>query len=232
MPSNYSQEQKQMVNELENTFATGDRKSTVVDMQTDYANDDQMCLTSVVFIPPDISKIITEKIIKPLQAIEPMHYFYPPESMHLTIKNVRTISKPPLFSETDVEKTKKLYSNIVPTFSRFTFDVEDVVLFPTSLSVMAYSSEVLKELVLSLDKGLKEIGVPDNKKYLSDTIFWGNITVCRFVTHPGQEFIDMVKELRNLKIDSLIVDTVSLITCNAVCEPSSRHVLAEYSLPS
>ncbi|OGH68995.1 MAG: hypothetical protein A3I29_01010 [Candidatus Magasanikbacteria bacterium RIFCSPLOWO2_02_FULL_44_11] len=228
MLDNYSQQQKTMVNELENTFANGNHKSTVVDMQKDYANDDQICLTSVVFIPNEISKIITDKIINPLRAIEPMHYYYPPDSMHLTIKNIRTINKPPLFSQTDIEKTQNLYSKIIPKFQKFEFNVEDAVLFPTSLSVMAYSKDTLKDLVLSLDKGLKEIGVPDNKKYLSDSVFWGNITVCRFTQKPSQEFIHMAKQLRNLKIGKFNINKISLITCNAVCR--SRQIIAEYSL--
>lgn len=230
MSDNYLLQQKTLVNELEKAFTEGTFKSTVVDLQKDYVNDDKICLTSVVFIPTDVAEIIKEKIIEPLRLLEPSFYFFPPESLHLTIKNVRTINNPPLFNAADVEKVNALFSKIIPSFPSFDFAVEDVVLFPTSFSVMAYSNEILKDLVLSLDSGLKEIGVPDNKKYISDSVFWGNITICRYTQKPSQEFIEAVKKLRNLKLGRIQVDKINLIVSNVVLHPDSKKIIAEYNL--
>jgi 2'-5' RNA ligase len=230
MSNNYLSQQKELVKKLENSFVNGMHKSTVVEMQKDYANDDQICLTSVVFILNDISNKIILNVINNLKEIEPHHYFYPPESMHLTIKNIRTINKPPLFTETDTYKVNQLFNEIIPKFPIFEFDVEDVLIFPTSLSIMAYSNDTLQKLILALDKSLQEIGVPDNKKYLSDSIFWGNTTICRFIQNPGTQFINEVKKMRNLKIGKFKVEKVSLITCNAVCYPESRKIIGEYEL--
>ncbi|MBI1919130.1 hypothetical protein HYS29_00905 [Candidatus Microgenomates bacterium] len=104
MNPNYSLQQKRLVKQLEGSFIKDTHNSTVVEMQKDYANDDQICLTSVVFIPNEISSKIISNVINKLKRIDPQHYFYPPESMHLTIKNIRTISKPPLFTQTDIHK--------------------------------------------------------------------------------------------------------------------------------
>ncbi len=199
-------------------------------MQKDYANDEQVCLTSVVFIPNDISSRIIKNVINPLKKIEPQHYFYPSESLHLTIKNIRTINKPRLFTDADIDKVDKLFNKIIPSCSVFEFKVEDIIIFPTSISVMVYCDETLQKLVLKLDQGLKETGVPDNKKYLSDTIFWGNITVCRFIENPKEKFITEVKKMRNLKFGKFKVEKVNLITCNAVCHPKSKKIIAEYQL--
>ncbi len=202
----------------------------MVDRQKDYANDRQTSLTSVVFLPEDITDGITKNITSPLKNIEPNQYFYPAASMHLTIKNIRTISEPPTFSQADVIKVNKLFNNIIPKFQTFEFNVEDILIFPTSLAVMAYSDDTLKKLVLALDKGLNKIGMPDNKKYLSDSVFWGNITVCRFVEKPGDKFMAQAKKMRNLKIGKFKVKKISLICCNAVCHKNSKKIIAEYEL--
>lgn len=230
MANDYFLKQKELIKQLENSFANGANKSTVVEMQKDYVNDDQICLTSVVFIPDEISNKIISDIINELKKIDPQHYFYPPESMHLTIKNIRTINKPPLFSETDIHKVNQLFSEIITQFPIFEFSVEDVLVFPTSLSVMAYSDDTLQKLISSLDEGLQKIGESDNKKYLSDYIFWGNITICRFTQNPSAQFIEEVKKVRNLKIGKFKVEKISLIACNAVCHPESRKIISEYEL--
>lgn len=230
MSSNYSLRQKELVKQLEDSFAKGVPQSTVVDMQKDYTNDDQICLTSAVFISNGISHRILKDFVNRLKAIESNHYYYPPESMHLTIKGVRTINKPPLFTESDINKVNQLFNDVIPKFPVFEFKVEDVLNFPTSLSVMAYSDETLQKLILTLDKGLKEIGVPDNKKYLSDSVFWGNITICRFVENPGDQFIAEVKKMRNAKIGKFKVEKINLVTCNAICHPKSRKIINQYEL--
>jgi len=230
MTDNYTLKQKELVKELESSFDQGNHKSTVVNMQNDYSNDGQICLTSVAFIPSQISKKITEDIIEPLRKIEPEHYFYPPEAMHLTIKNIRTIHNPPLFDKEDINKVNELFGKIIPKLPSFESNIEDVLLFPTSISMMAYSSDLHQKLVLALDKGLKEIGVPDDKKYFSDSIFWGNITICRFTKKPSNKFIETVKKLRNFKIGKFKIEKISLITSNVVIDPKSKNIIAEYKL--
>lgn len=226
----YSKLQKECVSELEKSFSSGGGKSTVVTMQKDYLNDKQICLTSVAFLPNNITREIIEKIIRPLKEIEPEHFYFPPESMHLTIKNVRTIHNPPLFDQADIDNVNELFSNIIPQFPSFEFKVEEVLAFPTSISVMAYSDDTLQKLVYSLDDGLKKIGVPDDKKYLSNSVFWGNITVCRLVKKPGDRFIEAIRKMRDMKIGQFKIKKINLITSNVVISPNSKTVIAEYNL--
>jgi 2'-5' RNA ligase len=230
MADGYILKQKAAVKELENLFAKGESKSTVVDMQKDYANSKQITLTSVAFLPENITEGIIKNVIDPLRKIEPNQYFYPAASMHLTIKNIRTIHEPPIFNESDVNKVNKLFNDIISKFQAFEFKVEDVLIFPTSISVMAYSSDVLQKLVSALDKGLKEIGVPDDKKYLFYSVFWGNITVCRFTEKPSDFFIAEVKKIRNLKIGKFKVEKINLVTGNVVFNENSKRIVAEYKL--
>ncbi|MBI1919131.1 hypothetical protein HYS29_00910 [Candidatus Microgenomates bacterium] len=95
---------------------------------------------------------------------------------------------------------------------------------------MAYSDDAFQKLVSALDEGLGKIGVTDNKKYLSESIYWGNITICRFTQNPSAQFIGEVNKMRNLRIGKFKVEKVNLITCNAVCSPKSRKIVAEYEL--
>jgi len=197
MSNNYSSQQKDLVGQLEASFANNTDKSKVAEVleaQDDYVKDKRIFLTSVIFPPAEITAKITVEIIDKLRVIDPDQYFLPPESMHLTVKNIRTISDPPSFTAEDIVKVNKLFSELIPQYPSFEFQVEDVVLFPTSISVMAYSDDTLQKLVLALDQGLKEIGFPDNKKYFSNSIFWGNITLCRFTKNPSEKFVEEVKK--------------------------------------
>jgi len=230
MTDTYITQQKQLIKQIKNNLTENLDKPTLVEMQKDYENDDQRCLTSVVFIPEDIGKKISEKIIKPLKNIEPDHFYYPLDSMHLTIKNIRTIHKPPLFSSQDVNKVKALYQEIIPKFSSFKFSLQGLVNFPTSVNLIGYCDETLKKLVKALDTGLKQIGVPDDKKYFSNSVFFGNITVCRFTHQPSKSFIKKVKELENILIGELEINKINLITCNVVCIPKTRKVIGTYHL--
>lgn len=230
MKNNYSQKQKHLVEKMKLSLARGVVKSTVVEMRNEYENDDHSCLTSVVFVPRNTAQKIIKIIIEPLKQLEPGYYYFPAESMHITIKNIRTIHKPPLFMEDDVVKVDGLFREIIPKFKSFTFQLEDLVKFPTSLSLMGYCNDVLGRLVKELDAGLKQIGVPDNKKYFSNEIFFSNITLCRFAHQPSEAFVKKVKKLQNIKIGELVIGIINLIICNVVCNPKTRKIVGTYKL--
>ncbi|NJM70483.1 MAG: hypothetical protein HC862_09750, partial [Scytonema sp. RU_4_4] len=84
--------------------------------------------------------------------------------------------------------------------------------------------------VQALDLGLREIGVPDNKKYISDTVFFGNMTLCRLTHEPSPLFQKKVKELESIYIGEMRLTEISLIICNAVCHPKTKKVISTYKL--
>ncbi|MBD2773043.1 hypothetical protein [Iningainema tapete] len=232
MNNDYVTCQKEVIQQIKGSLQKGQGNASFVEMRRDYENDDETCLTSVAFIPENIGEAILEKIIKPLRNIEPDHFYYSHELLHLTIKNVRTVHKPPLFDESDVVKVNQLFAELIPTFRFLTFTFEDLILFPTSVSLIGYCNEALKDLVLALDSGLREIGVPDNKKYFSDTIFFGNITLCRFTHAPSISFQNKVKDLEKIYIGATHIKTVHLITCNSICSHKTRKIIGTYQLSS
>ncbi|HCC21896.1 TPA: hypothetical protein DEP86_00665 [Candidatus Uhrbacteria bacterium] len=208
----------------------GDCGSTVVKMRKSYESNVETCLTSVVFLGDELGQKVQDKIIGPLSAIDPSQYFPPINSLHLTIKNVRTVGDPPLFDSTDAALAKQVFDRVLPSFHVFDFELKGLVRFPTSVSLMGYSDSVLYELVSALDSELKNAGVPDNKKYASEKVFFGNVTVCRFTSQPSEKFLAKIEEMRDLSIGTLKVKEVQLITGDIMCSAVSREVLGKYIL--
>ncbi|KAB8330475.1 hypothetical protein SD80_027775 [Scytonema tolypothrichoides VB-61278] len=231
MSDNYIKQQKQIIQQLKDSISQGQNRLSIVEMRSDYENDDAIGLASLTFPSKDIAQTISQKIITPLQSLDSRHFYYSSEELlHITIKNVRTVHNPLLFKNEDVVKVHELFTQIVPNFQSFTFRLEGLILFPTSVSLTGYCDETLRKLVQALDLGLKEIGVPDNKKYISDTVFFGNMTLCRFTDEPIGLFQNKVKELENIYIGEMRVTEISLVICNAVCHPKTKKVIGTYKL--
>ncbi len=228
---NYRAQQKLIVDQLRYT-APGQSGSvaSIVPIRADYAADPAQALTSVVFVPPDLAGPIEQAIIAPLRAIEPEHHYYRPAAMHLTIKNVRRISHPPRFTPATVEAVHRLYRRIIPQQPAFSFSLEEVTPLATSVALIGYCDERLQTLVQALDAGLTGIGLPDDKQYVSKNVFFGNVTVCRYVHPPSARFFDAVTRLAYAFSGQLRVKDISLIACNAACMPESRTVWHTYTL--
>ncbi len=229
MKNNYSKKQKKLIQKIKSIISS---QKNGVQIQSDYVdqNDDRLCLSSLTFIPSKIGQKISRDIIEPLKKIDPDHYYYPLESLHLTIKNIRIIHKPPRFSKDDVMKADKLFREVTPKFSSFSFDLQNLMLFPKTVSLIGYSNETLGRLVQTLDAGLKDIGLSDDKKYFSDEVFFGNITLCRFKGRPKRELIVKIKELENISIGKFSIREVNLVVCNLVCNPKTRRIIGTYYL--
>lgn len=230
MNNSYFLQQEKLIEEIKESLARNRFTSTIVEMQKDYQNDDQMCLSSLAFINKINSTKIISRIIEPLKQTDPDQYYYSVDNLHLTIKNIRTIHKPPLFTQMDITKTNKLFQKLIPYLPSFTLTLKNLVLFPTSLAIFGYSDSSLQKIVQTLDCGLKEIGVPDDKKYVSDKVFFGVSTLVRFTHTPSKEFISKVKESENIKIGEFKINKINLVTCNAVCDFKTRKIIGSYNL--
>jgi len=226
----YQQKQFKLFEELEKKYSQGLKPTEIVDKIKDYPNDKRLCLTSVAFLPDGIQRKIIETLIKPLRQADPRHYYFVPESLHITIKNIRVINDPPYFNSHDIEKVRQVFQNVLNNFKPISFELKGLFTMPTSLSIRGYSDKALKDLVLSLDKGLNGAGVPDDKKYASEEIFFGNTNICRYTTTPHEEFITKVNQLKEIEIGQFEVKKINLITTNVACHPAKTKVLSQYRL--
>jgi 2'-5' RNA ligase len=227
---NYQKKQRLLFEEIEKDFREGKSPSTIVDPVKDYANDNQICLTSVVFLSDEIRRNIEEKIILPLKKLDKRQYCYLQQSLHVTVQNIRTIHDPPLFSADDVEKVKEVLRRIIPKYRPFEFSIRGIFDLPTSLSLRAYSEETFGKLVLELRNALEEAKVPDNKKYASSNTVIANATVCRYSVSPSEVFLAAIREMKEINIGSTIVKEIFLISTNAVCHPDKTKIIERYLL--
>lgn len=221
----YQQQQRELIATIRQNMGSMAQRATTVPMQCNYAQDPARCLTLISFVPTAATRTIQRTLQMQLEAVAPEHYFYPAESMHITIKNIRSAATPPGFSAHDIARADQLLGTILSGRPAIHFEFQELVAFPNSISLIGYCTDALRDLVHTLDHGLSRIGLADDKRYLSNAIFFGNITICRFTSPPSPallQTVDMLREVCNL---ALPVTRLELVTCNAACAPASctRH---------
>ncbi len=189
--------------------------STVAPVE-DYENDSRICLTSV-HIPNQklINQVST--LTQPLRAIEPDFFYYPNDSLHLTVKNVRVINDPPHFDENDIEKAQRVFSSVIPRHHQYQIYFYRLLLFPNNLALIGTTDPELDNIVLDLDEAMKKANVPDDKIYANTRYFFSNMTLVRFSSQPSQAFREQVLKLsESIQFEPYLVDSVTLLSCNAV----------------
>lgn len=195
----------------------------------DYEVDSRKGLTSVHI--PDTSFITTiqSTLLDPLKVIEPQHLYYSNEMLHFTLKGIRVINDPPHFTDEDIAIAKEVFSDVVPLHKKFAINFYKLIVFPTNLSLVGTTDPEFDDLFLDLDSRLKLAGVPDDKHYLNSKYFFCTLTLCRFTSELSDEFITKVKELElSLRMEPYQVDSVTLVTCNAVFK--KKNVIGEWKL--
>jgi len=101
---------------------------------------------------------------------------------------------------------------------------------PFSLSIRCYCAESIRGLLAEVREGFKAAGVPDNKKYASQEVFFGNVTFCRFASPPTDtRWKKLVDELKDVDFGQLNVKEVHLVTTNGVCHPSKTKLVTKVS---
>jgi hypothetical protein len=134
----------------------------------------------------------------------------------MTIKNIRVINDLPHFTDHDIETARSTFSRVIPKHHAFHVYFYRLMLFPNNLSLIGTNDPELDAIVLDLDRELRISGLPDDKKYLNDRYFFGNMTLARFTTRPSQQFQETIQRLSSsLTFTPYLVDSVTLITANA-----------------
>ncbi|HEY9783975.1 MAG TPA: hypothetical protein V6D17_01145 [Candidatus Obscuribacterales bacterium] len=228
MLQTYARKQLEIIHALEN--GAGKKLSTIVPMRDDYVSDERRCLTCVQFVGGDIAGKIIE-IGESLRVQDPRQYYYPIESLHMTVQNIRVTSAPRSYSDDNVETAKRVLAVVVPQFHSVNLRVARILELPTSLSVCVFFGEDVAAMIRMLRTYLADAGLPDDKEYVSDDAIIGNITFCRFRTEPNEAFRAYVQRYKQKEIGELQLSRVSLIETGDVCHPSQTKVLASFDLP-
>jgi len=227
--SKHQKKQEEVINLIEKQVNNRNLKFSTVPPVENYQEDKRICLTSVHFPHKQLISKIQNEIIKPLEKIEPEFFYYPQQSIHMTLKNIRVINNPPRFTQEDVQKAKSVFDMIIPTHKKFKVYFYRLLIFPNNIALIGTTEAELDNIVLDLDNKLNKIGLPDDKKYVNQKYFFSNITLLRFNRKPSKEFIKKVNELsKNISFKPYIVDSVTLVSGTAVL--TQKNIIKTWQL--
>lgn len=221
--TNHQLRQQQIINKIEKEVKDGFLNFSTVSPGKDYENDSRICLTSVHLPNEKLKLQVQQLLIAPLRRIEADFYYYTSSSLHVTIKNIRIINNPPHFTDEDIENAKKIFSKIIPRHRQFNLYFYRLLLFPNNLALIGTTDPELDNIIFDLNNELNKAGLPDDKIYANSKYFFSNMTLARFNTPPSEEFKQKVLKLSNtIKFDPYVVDSVILLSCNAVFKHRQR----------
>ena len=220
--------QLELMRQMESALAADPKASEIVTMQSDYANDNALCLTTVSYIPEQLAKIIHEAIIKPLAGIDPDQYYFPNSSMHVTIHNIRVVRDPASFTESDIEHARNLLRSSIPTYLAPTFELVGLLSMPTSISIIALVDPDYDHMVKSIRSQFAKANLADDKKYFTNEIVFANITICRFTKPPTKLFLETIEKNKNKKFGIFSPKETTLVTTNAGMHPSKTTVIESF----
>jgi hypothetical protein len=225
----YQQKQIEVINKIEKQINTNSIRFSTVTPTTSYDNDRRICLTSVHFPHRELLEKIENNLINSLNEIQANHYYYPQKSLHITIKNVRVINDPPNFDQKDVSKVKKVFEKVIPKHHQFKTYFYRLLLFPSNLALIGTTDPELDKIIFDLDKNLEKVNFSDDKQYTNNKYFFCNMTLVRFTLPVSEEFRQKVVDLsKNIKFDPYIIDSVTLLSANAVLK--KRQISGVWSL--
>lgn len=226
--ADHQQHQLEVINAIEKQINNSLLQFSTVSPVEDYERDPRICLTGVHIPSHMLKDKVRDSLIKPLKALAPEYYYYSFDSLHMTIKNVRVIDNPPHFTDDDIAKAEKVFSKVIPNHKKFKVYFYRLLLFPNNLALIGTTDQELDEIVLDLDQKLNDADLPDDKKYTNKRYFFSNMTLARFPI-VSDKFKQKVQELSSsLSFDPYTVDSVTLLTCNAVFK--KRHIVKTWKL--
>lgn len=217
--TSHQQNQLAVITSIEEQVKKNTLTFSTVTPVTDYANDNRICLTSLHFPHEELIRKIQQDIIDPLQQISPEHFYYPKDSLHMTIKNIRIANNPPQFNEKDIENAKNIFSEVIPKHKKFSVYFYRLLLFQNNLALIGTTDEELDNIIFDLDKNLRLANLVDDKHYVNDKYFFSNMTLVRFQKPLSENFKTKIQDIaKSMRFNPYIVDSVTLLTCNVACK--------------
>ena len=92
----------------------------------------------------------------------------------------------------------------------------------------AASQQPLAEAIQGCVKGSVLHGTSAFQKI--DEVFFANITLGRYVRPPDAEFLATIRDLAHAVDQELLIESITLVSCNAVCSPDTCQRLHHYPL--
>ena len=225
----YIEEQQKVIENLRRLSQSSDSPVSSVPMTESFEDDSNVCLTLLAFVPESIHPKLNDVVSK-LREAQDCHYFYPCQSYHITIQNVRRIASPPSFSEENVEVARDVFRELLKNKRKFVFHLKGLLLLRTSISIICYAEDSYKSFIERTRQELENNNIPDDKTYVSDKTFFGNITLVRFTHPPDEKLKSAVESMKELDFGNVELEALSLVTTNSVCDMKKTKIIETYKL--
>ncbi len=226
----YQNQQRVLFDLVEDQFRRGIKPTSIVKPVENYALDNRLYLTSVSFLSEDLQDTVMREIIEPLKKADPNQYYYLKKSLHVTIFNVYMPNHIDLVTTDKLNKIRAIFKKVLSKHPPIEFELRGLFELPSSIGIRCYCNENLKHIIQDLEKELAKINIKNEKRLASEEIFFGNITVSRFVDKPNNAFSDVIKNLKHATFGTHTVKSVSLIKSNAVVHPNMTRTYDTYQL--
>ncbi len=206
-------------------ISNGDAVGSTVPTRDSYG-DAATCLSVVAFPSTAVAARIHDQVIAPLAAIDRQHHYYSPETLHVTVKSIRTAATPRGFSDRDIQVASDVLREVTPSLPIFDFELSGLARFPSSIVIRAFATVSFREAVHMLDRALQRAGIVDNKVYASNDVLFGNLTLCRFTAAPSTKLLGQLASFQETCFGRMTPNALHLISCDEVCSSESRQTHA------
>ena len=211
------------------TLLRDQQNATVIPIRPSFDNDDRTSLGIFAAIPDRIAAEI-DRIQTALRAVAPHFHYARRECLHLTVQNVRTIAKPPTFSNDDALRVSDMVREVVQRHPPQVVEANGVIQLPTSILVTVFYPEATHQLIAELTQNLTRLGLPDDKRYVDASTRFGNITICRFTAQPSPEFTATAARFRTEDLGTFQIPSLTIASTNAVFDPEFTNYFGTFQL--
>lgn len=225
----YQDRQRALVAELSRRSSGPDYPATFIGLDTDYQRDPRVSLG--LFLRPafEVLARLQWNVQMPLIAAEPWHYLTPARALHFTFKNVQTVADPPTFTPGQAQAVAAMLAQVLPQYPAFDLECEGLLRTPTSIGVAGYYPEPIGRMVQEVHQRLIEIGLPDNKTYISNDLTFTNTTLIRYTKPPGDALLARAAELESFRL-RFPVSSLELVSADLAFRPGRLTIWGEFPL--
>lgn len=225
----YREQQQALIQELNDRAQDGSYPATFIAPNEDYRQDPRVSLGVFLIPPPDFIARLHYELQLPLLAADPAQYGTPARAMHFTFKNIQTVADPPTFTP---EQALQIVDELRPLLARypaFVLDCEGLLVTPSSIGLVGYYPQFIGEMVRDISEMLVRVGVPDNKRYISNEVTFTNITLVRYRRPPEPALLARVADLQSVKME-LPVTSLQLVSADLSFRPEKTVIWDDFPL--
>jgi 2'-5' RNA ligase len=173
-------------------------------------------LTAVSRLPLQRAHAIAEAL-EPLRAVAPRHYFYPPETLHFTIRNLNGV-------DPDALQAAALLLRRTPVFE---LELRGLNVSSHTVFVQALPcDDTLRSVRRRLDDSLRVSTTPRPRLPAG----FAHINVVRFRGRVGGSLLAAVARRRNIELGTLTVDEIEIVETDRLLSRAGTRIVERIAL--